>query len=342
MTEKTEKPMFRSVTGHETCDHDHDHAAKKSAGSSPHGHHHHGPGHHHHHHAASNIKLALILNFSFSLIEVAGGIWTGSVAILSDAVHDFGDSLALGLAYVMERLSGKRSNARFSYGYRRMSLLSALITCGFLIAAATFVLIQAIPRLANPVMPNLNGMLGLALLGIAVNGYAAWRLHSGNTMNEKVVSWHLIEDVIGWVAVLIGAVVMRFVDAPIIDPLLSIGFTLFILYRVLLSLKATLGLFLQATPDGVDLDALRREVAALPGVRGSHDTHLWSLDGESHVLTLHVVVEGSLTVTDSQRVKADVRALVEKRGKIHATIEIESENEDCAAVDCVSEERSPT
>lgn len=279
--------------------------------------------------------MALILNFTFSIIEIVGGFWTGSVAILSDAVHDLGDSLALALAYVMERMSAKSSNARYSYGYRRMSLLSALITCGFLIAAAIGVLIQAIPRLINPVKPNVDGMLALAVLGIAVNGYGAWRLHKGQTMNERVVSWHLIEDVVGWVAVLIGAVVMRFVDAPIIDPLLSIGFTLFILYRVLGSLRQTLGLFLQATPDGIDLNGLRRDIGALSGVRGSHDAHLWSLDGESHVLTLHVVVDAALNIGERERLKSDVRTLVARRGKIHLTVEIESELENCAAVDCV-------
>ena len=313
------------------CGHDH-HARGHS---HDHGHDHaHGGLFHHHPPAVSNIKIALLLNFTFSLVEIAGGFWTGSVAILSDAVHDLGDSLALAVAYVMERMAGKRANARYSYGYRRMSLLSALLTCGFLIAAAIGVLVQAIPRLKNPVMPNTGGMLAFAVLGIAVNGYGAYRLNKGKTLNERVVSWHLIEDLVGWVSVLIGASVMHFVDAPIIDPLLSIGLTIFILYRVLGSLRQTLGLFLQATPDGIDLDALRTEVAALPGVRSTHDAHMWSLDGESHVLTMHVVIDAALTMKDMEGLKAAVRRLAAQRGKVHTTVELESELEDCT-VDCV-------
>jgi cobalt-zinc-cadmium efflux system protein len=255
--------------------------------------------------------------------------------VLSDAVHDLGDSLALAIAYIMERMAAKRSNAKYSYGYRRISLLSALITCGFLIAAATGVMIQAIPRLVNPVRPNVEGMMLLAVLGVAVNGYGAYRLHKGKTMNERVVSWHLIEDLVGWVAVMIGAVVMHFVDAPIIDPILSIGFTLFILYRVLGSLRHTLGLFLQAAPEGVDLEGLKKDVAALAGVRGTHDTHMWSLDGESHVLTLHVVVDAAMTIQQAEALKGDVRRLAARMGRVHVTVEVESELENCAAVDCV-------
>jgi cobalt-zinc-cadmium efflux system protein len=279
--------------------------------------------------------VALALNLGFSLIELLGGLWTGSVAILSDAVHDFGDSLSLGLAYVMERMAKKRSDATYSYGYRRISLLSALITSTLLLAASTAVLVRAIPRLMEPVMPRLDGMIGFALLGITINGYAAFRLQRGATMNERVVSWHLVEDVLGWVAVLVGAVVMSFVDAPIIDPILSIGFTLFIFVGVFRSLRATLRLFLQAIPEGVDLPALRKEVAALPGVRGTHDAHFWSLDGESHVLTIHVVVQDGSSQKATEDIKARIRQLAARHGKIHATIEIESETESCPVLDCV-------
>ncbi len=300
-----------------------------------HGHNHgHAHGHlgHHHHGTVDNLKVALILNFSFSIIEFIGGIYTGSVAILADAVHDFGDSLSLALAIVFERVAKKGSDQSYSYGYRRLSLLSALLTCGFLLAGSTAVVIQAVPRLLNPVMPKVGGMMVFALMGIAVNGYAAWRVHrGGKTMNERVVSWHLIEDVFGWVAVLIGAVVMAFVDVPILDPVLSIGFTLFILYRVAQALKDTLKLFLQATPASVDLPGLRRAIEALPGVRGTHDAHLWSLDGESHVLTLHVVVDEGMA---QELLKTKIRLLVAKRGKIHVTLEIETLGVECPEIDC--------
>ncbi len=251
------------------------------------------------------------------------------MAILADAVHDFGDALALLLALVLERLATRASDNRYSYGYRRLSLLAALITCTFLLVASSFVLVEAIPRLMNPVMPKLGGMLGFAILGIAVNGYAAWRLIRGRTMSERVASWHLVEDVMGWVAVLIGTVVMMFVDLPIIDPILSIVFTLFICWNVFRSLKSTMGLFLQATPEDIDFASLRREIEAIQGVLGTHDAHLWSLDGANHVLTIHVVVGEQATLPEIDDVKTKIRGIVGARGTIHVTVEIERGGANC-------------
>jgi cobalt-zinc-cadmium efflux system protein len=296
-----------------------------------HGHHH---GHHHEHSISRNIGIALLLNLAFAVIEFVGGIWTGSVAILSDAVHDFGDTLSLGMAYFMERKAEGKSSAAYSYGLRRMSLLSALITSTFLIIASIWVMIQAIPRLLNPIQPKAEGMVLLAILGIAVNGYAAWRVQKGKTMNERVVSWHLLEDLLGWVAVLIGSIVMYFADLPILDPILSIGFTIFILIGVARSLRSTLHLFLQGVPEGVDIVAFRRDIEALEGVASTHDTHLWSLDGEQHVLTLHVVMRSDFVFSDAEKVKTAIRQLAAERGRIHVTIEMESDGERCPDLNC--------
>jgi cobalt-zinc-cadmium efflux system protein len=337
---------FKAVGGgrrekHEHVDgHEHEHVHVNGHGAARghhHGHHHHG--HQHHGAASKNLLVALLLNLGFAILEIFGGLWTGSVAILTDAVHDFGDAMALGLALVFEKRANKRPDLRYSYGYRRLSLLSATLTSVFLIVGSCLVLTQAIPRLLNPVTPRLNGMLAFAALGIAVNGFAAWRLMRGRTMNERVASWHLMEDVLGWVSVAIGALVMRFFDLPIIDPLLSVVFSLFIFWNVGRNLHATVKLFLQATPDDVDLPAFRREVEALPGVRGTHDAHLWSLDGESHVLTIHVVVDEAATVHQLQGLKTSIRALATKRGKIHVTVETEAADVNCPDVDCGQEAR---
>lgn len=321
---------------HDDQDHHNKHKSapkpKKSAGHNhAHGHHGHAHGHGN---VAGNLKVALFLNLGFAILEIIGGLWTGSVAILSDAIHDLGDAMSLGVAYVMERMATRGSNQKFSYGYRRVSLLSALITGAFLLVASCFVLARAIPRLMNPEMPKLDGMLGFAIVGIAVNGYAAWRLMRGTTMNERLVSWHLIEDVLGWVTVLIGTIAMMIWDAPIIDPIMSILFSLFIFRGVLRNVSSTVRLFLQATPDDVDLGELRREIAKVAGVRSTHDAHLWSLDGESHVLTIHVVVAETATLQDMESIKTQVRTLAAKQGRLHVTIEIESESAECAAATC--------
>ena len=174
------------------------------------------------HHTLKNIGIAFTLNFVFAIIQFVGGILTGSVAVLSNAIHDLADSLTLGLALVFEKLAIRKSNAGFSYGYRRLSLLSAVVSGIGILVACVVVLYRTIPALSNPTMPHTEGMFGLAVLGIVVNVAAAWQVHKGHTVNEKILTWHLLEDVFTWVAVLIAAVVMTFYDAPFLDPLLSI------------------------------------------------------------------------------------------------------------------------
>lgn len=301
-----------------------------------HSHHHDHHGHHHHHHdAAKNIKLALFLNLFFSIVELIGGLYTQSVAILSDAVHDFGDTMSLGFSYFLEKKSQKSSNDKFSYGYKRLSLLSAVITAIFLIVASIFVLIESFERLFNPIMPKVEGMILLSFLGIAVNGYAAWKTSHGENMNEKVISWHMIEDLLGWIVVLIGSLIMMFIDIPILDPILSIGFSLFIMRGVYKTLMATIRLFLQAVPAQIDLSMIINKLTTVDGVSSIHDCHIWSLDGESHVLTLHAVVSDHVTLESSESIKRKLKNVAAEFGKFHLTVELELANAHCSEIDCV-------
>jgi cobalt-zinc-cadmium efflux system protein len=302
-------------------------------------HHHHGHGHHHHgnckNDSAKNLKLAFLLNFVFSLIELIGGMYTGSMAILADALHDFGDSASLGIALFLENLAARRSNQIFSYGYRRLSLLSALITGGILVIGSIAILSQAIPRLVDPVQPNTQGMFWLALLGMSVNGFAAWRTHRGKTLNERVVSWHLIEDVLGWTLVLIISVVMSFVYAPILDPILSIVFSFVVVWGVFKHLKESLRLFLQAAPRDVDLPDLKQRLITIPGIANIHDLHFWSLDGENHVLTMHVILKEDRSIIGTEAIKARIKEETRVIGNVHTTIEFECPNAECEAMSCV-------
>ena len=168
--------------------------------------------HPHSHNSSTGLRLAFVLNTGFAILEIAGGLWTNSVAILSDAVHDLGDSLALGAAWFLDKYSQKGSDRRFSYGYLRFSLLGAWTNTLVLVSGSIFVLSEAIPRLFQPQSPNATGMFFFALFGVAVNGLAAWRLHGRGSLNTKVAAWHLIEDVLGWVAVLLVSVTLMFVD----------------------------------------------------------------------------------------------------------------------------------
>ncbi len=301
---------------------------KHSHSGHAHGHSHHAQ-HHSHHSESSNIALVFWLNFGFALIEIVGGILTNSVAIIADAIHDLGDSLAIAFAWIASKVAAKQATERYSYGYRRWSLLSALISGLILLLGSGWVLSEAIPRLWQPQLPHVGGMFALAILGVAVNGAAVLRLRGGKTQNEKVLSWHLLEDVLGWVAVLLGAVLMYFTGWAWLDPVLCIAFTLFILLNVLKSLRQTLALFLQVTPDPALQQQISVQLAALDFVKSIHHLHLWSLDGEQHVLTMHVEI-ATPAATEQQIVyKQQIAKVLAPYQLSHTTVEFEISGEAC-------------
>ncbi|MDV6316217.1 cation diffusion facilitator family transporter [Idiomarina sp. Sol25] len=291
-------------------------------------------GHHHNHdHSkdmpSNRLGWAFLLNFVFTIIEFIGGFLTNSTAILADAVHDLGDSLSLGLAWILNKLGKKQANQHFTYGYKRLNLAGAFINAVVLIAGSAWVLVEAIPRLWNPLMPVADGMIALAVVGITVNGFAAYKLSEGKTLNERVINWHLLEDVLGWVAVLIVGIVLLFVDWPILDPLLSIGFTMFVLVNVLRNLWATLKLFIQATPDKETYRQVADTLLELPHVADLHHLHFWSLDGEEHVLTVHLVLSKNLDIEARSDLKQRIDDVLAPYALSHTTVELEDPDEAC-------------
>jgi cobalt-zinc-cadmium efflux system protein len=283
-------------------------------------------GHHDHDHGSENLKVAFFLNLAFTIIEVIGGILTNSIAILSDAVHDLGDSLSLGLAWYFERLSHKERSHKHTFGFLRYRLLGGLITGVTLLIGLGFVLWQAIQRLQNPEEVNAHGMIGLVVLGIIFNGAAVLRVRKGSSLTEKIVSWHLFEDLLGWVAVLIGSGIMAVWDLPIIDPILSIGISIVILWNVWRNLGRVGRVFLQTAPEGFDFAEFQEKVLALPEVESLHHPHSWSLDGEEHVLTMHIV-RNSDPVEDVH-LKNKIRSILSGGGFSHITLEMEAQGED--------------
>jgi cobalt-zinc-cadmium efflux system protein len=285
--------------------------------------------HHHTHHQTDNIRTAFFLNLGFTLIELVGGLYTNSLAILSDALHDLGDSASLGMAWLLENHSHKESDQKYSYGYRRFSLLAALLNTVVLIIGSLYILSEAVPRLLNPEQTNAQGMILLAVVGIVVNGLAAFRVRQENSLNAQVISWHLLEDVLGWAAVLIVSIGLLITDLYILDPILSILINLYVLYNVIGKLRKTLSLFLQAVPDKFEIIEIEHLLNGIIGVESVHHTHVWSLDGENHILTTHVVVDPDSDVDTLLRIKDDVRAVTGKLELAHSTIEIEL-GEDCS------------
>lgn len=290
--------------------------------------------HDHHHHAVSNIKVAFFLNLSFTIIEIIGGIYTNSLAILSDAVHDLGDSLSLGLSWYFEKLSKKGRSKTFSYGYKRFSLLGAIINSIVLTVGSIFILSMAIPQLINPEDTDAHGMLLLAILGILVNGAAVFKMRKGDSLNEKVVSLHLLEDVLGWVAVLIGSIVMMYTDAPIIDPLLSVLISLYVLYNVYKNLRKSLLVVLQGIPDEVSIDAIREKLKEIKAITSIHDCHVWSMDGKYNILTIHFVLDRDCKLSEQAELKGQIRKILKSESINHITIEFENQEENCELEDC--------
>jgi cobalt-zinc-cadmium efflux system protein len=324
--------MAKPHHGHHHSQEGHAHGHHSHAGHPhDHGGHHH---HHGHHGAIGNLKVAFFLNIGFAILEIIGGFLTNSMAILSDALHDLGDSLSLGLAWYLEKVSARDTDRSYSYGYARFSVLGAFINSVILIVGCIFILLNAIPRLIHPEASDAKGMIVFALIGIAVNGAAVLRLRKGSTLNERVVAIHLLEDVLGWVAILIGSIVMLFVDVPILDPILSVAIMVWVLVNVFRNLGKSLRIFLQGTPKQLETETIQAEIAALEGVEGIHDLHVWTLDGQYNVATLHVVVKGPMTMEETEAVKRRVRHQLLHLGIEHATIEIEDVGIECELGDC--------
>jgi len=257
------------------------------------------------------LKAIYYLNLAFTIIEIIGGLYTNSLAILSDAVHDLGDSLSLGLSWYFQRLSKKGRTKTFSYGYKRFSLLGAIINSIVLIVGSIFILTKAIPELFNPGETDVQGMLYLAILGIVVNGAAVFNLRKGDSLNEKIVSLHLLEDVLGWVAVLIGSIIMMYIDTPFIDPLLSVLISLFVLYNVYKNLRKSLLVILQGIPEDVSLDEIRGKLKGISEITDVHGNHVWSLDGQYNILTIHLRLNQDYKLSEQAEIKEKVKSQLE-------------------------------
>ncbi len=276
-----------------------------------------------------NILIAFVLNLAFSVFEFFGGIFTGSVAIISDAVHDIGDAMSIGVSYILERKSKKKPDENYTYGYLRYSVIGSVITTLILMFGSVMVIYNAVLRIVNPVEINYDGMIIFAVIGAGINLAAALVTKDGHSLNQKAVSLHMLEDVLGWVVVLIGAVVMRFTDFAIIDSLLSMGVALFILINAIRNMKAVLDVFLEKTPNNVNVNKIKEHIMEIDGVLDVHHIHIWSMDGENNFATMHVVTNG-----DAHSVKDAVRKELKEHGIGHVTLELEDAEEHCHHEEC--------
>lgn len=275
-----------------------------------------------------NILFAFILNLSFSIFELLGGIFTNSVAILSDSIHDMGDAISIGVSFFLEKKSRKKPDNDYTYGYIRYSVLGGLITTVILLVGSVLVIYNAIGRIIHPVDVNYKGMIILAIIGVIMNFIAAYLTKDGDSINQKSVNLHMLEDVLGWVIVLIGAVIMKFTDIRIIDPIMSIGVALFILINTLKNLKQILDLFLEKTPQNINIDHLKEHLQEIDEVEDIHHIHVWSIDGYNNYATMHIVTKSD----NIKKIKKNIREELEEFGICHSILE--TEDEACEDTEC--------
>lgn len=276
-----------------------------------------------------NILIAFIFNFVFSIFEIVGGIFTGSVAILSDAVHDVGDAFCIGISYFLEKISKKQPDHKYTYGYGRYSVIGSVITTAILITGSIFVVVNSFNRIIEPTKINYNGMLVIAVVGVIINSCAAFFTEGDDSLNQKAVNLHMIEDVLGWVVVLTGAIVMKYTDFVIIDPLMSIGVAIFILVNAIKNLKSAFELFLEKTPQGIDVNEIVYHLKGIDGVLDVHHIHIWSMDGQNNYATMHIV-----TNENGYEIKKKIREEMIEHSIVHTTLELETEGEHCNCIDC--------
>lgn len=277
-----------------------------------------------------NILVAFILNISFSIFELIGGIFTNSISIMSDAVHDFGDALSIGISLVLEKISKKKPDEKYTYGYARYSVLGALITTIVLTVGSIFVILGGINRILYPVTINYNGMIVFAIFGVVINFLAAYFTREGDSINQKAVNLHMLEDVLGWVVVLIGSILMKFTNISLVDSLMSIGIAIYILINAFKNLKDILDLFLEKTPKDISIEEIKKHLLKIKEIVDVHHIHIWSMDGVTNYSTMHIVTQDKNTI----ELKKKIREEMNEFGISHTTIEIEDKNDNCDEKEC--------
>ena len=268
------------------------------------------------------VWLAFFLNLSFAIVEfIAGGIF-GSSAVLADSVHDFGDAIAIGISAFLETISNREEDSRYTLGYKRFSLLGALVTAVILMTGSVMVILENITKLFNPQPVNDEGILWLGIIAVTINVLASLVVRKGKTKNESILSLHFLEDTLGWIAVILMALILRFTDWYILDPLLSLVISFYILSIAIPRFWSTLKIFLDAVPEGVNIQKIETDLAELEHVASINQLNLWTMDGLEKNAIVHVCLEH---VKHMEVCKESIRNLLKESGFQNITIEVDED-----------------
>lgn len=277
--------------------------------------------HHHHKKAGQNLAFVFFMNLTFNIIVIVGGLATNSMAILADCIHDLADTISIALAWTLEKVSQKDSNEKYSYGYQRFSILGAVIISVFVIVMAFVILSEAIPLLFSPEDVDAEGMMLVAIVGIIFKSVSVYRLHGGETFNEKAILFHQLGDVFEWVAILVLSIVLMFwKGAPYLDPFVSIGIALWLIFNLGRNLYKSLEVLLQKTPDNFDIEEFKSQIMAIDGIMAIENFHIWSLDGIDSVMTLKVKADFGKNV---EEIKEEIHDISKEYHIVDITIEFD-------------------
>ena len=274
--------------------------------------------------AKYTVWIAFFLNLSYAIVEfIAGGIF-GSSAVLADSVHDLGDAIAIGISALLETISNREEDRHYTLGYKRFSLLGALVTAVILITGSILVILENIAKIFHPQSVNDEGIFWLGIIAITINVLASLVIRKGQTKNESILSLHFLEDTLGWVAVILMAIVLRFTDWYILDPLLSLAISFFILSKALPRFWSTLKIFLDAVPEGVDIQKIKTDLAELDHVASINQLNLWTMDGLEKNAIVHVCMK---EMGNMEACKESIRIFLKDCGFQNITIEVDADLE---------------
>ena len=277
--------------------------------------------HNHHKNASENLAFVFLMNLSFNIIVIIGGLATNSMAIIADCIHDLSDTISIALAWVLEKISQNESSNNYSYGYQRFSILGAIIISIFVIIMACIILSEAIPRLFSPEGIDAEGMLIISIIGLVFKSLSVYRLHGSETFNEKAIFFHQLGDIFEWLAILILSIVLIFWDgAQYLDPFVSIGIALWLIFNLSRNLYKAIQVILQKTPDNFDVNEFKTLIIGIEGVENIDDFHIWSLDGIDSVMTLKIEVDFTKNLDE---IKKEIYTISNKYHVIDITIEFE-------------------
>ena len=270
------------------------------------------------------VWIAFFLNLSYAIVEfIAGGIF-GSSAVLADSIHDLGDAIAIGISAFLESISNREEDSHYTLGYKRFSLLGAMVTAVILMTGSVLVILENITKLVHPQPVNDEGILWLGIIAVSINVLASLVIRKGQTKNESILSLHFLEDTLGWVAVILMAIVLRFTDWYILDPLLSLAISIFILSKAIPRFWSTLRIFLDAVPEGVAIKQVKNDLEQLDNVASINQLNLWTMDGLEKNAIVHVCLEW---IEDMEASKTAIRHYLKDIGFHNITIEVDSDQD---------------